>query len=110
MEKIKSVLEKYVNANARMQSPLIGDVQRVVNYDKNGNEIITYAPVDNSAIVKANGSANNWTLNSLLAAGVNPNFPIHTGVGTRLDGYADVANAAAEINALLDEADKAKAE
>lgn len=110
MEKIKSVLEKYVNENAPLYSPMIEDVQRISNFDNEGNEIVTYAPVDNSAIVKANGSAINWSLNALLAAGVNPNFPIHTGVGTRLDGYADVANAAAGINALLDEADKAKAE
>lgn len=103
MEKLKSVLEKYVNASAPLQASPIPDYRRTVNYDEEGNEVITYPAVSGSDIVKANGSFLNWSLNSLLSAGINPNFAIHTGIGTRLDGYASILDAVASLdNALQD--------
>lgn len=103
MEKIKNVLEKYCNASAVFQSPYQEDKRRTVNYDSDGNELISYPVVDGSEIVKANGSFLNWSLNALLSAGINPDFAIHTGFSSRLDGYSSVLEAVSSIESLLPE-------
>ena len=72
-------------------SPVQEDVDRVVHYDEDGNEFITYVPVDYPKIQKSHGSWKDWSLNALLAAGVNPNIPIHTGNPTRLEGISTVS-------------------
>lgn len=102
MEKIKNVLEKYVNASAVFMSPLMVDYKRVVNVDKDGNEIISYLPIDGASLVQSNGKFLAWSLNSLLSAGVNPNFSITTGYSTRLDGLDLLVDVSAQINQMLD--------
>lgn len=76
---------------------------RVVNHDKDGNEIITYEEFDYPSFQDSLGVVENWSLESLLKAGVNPNFPIHTGNPTRLDGIDVVNQAAAIADSLLAE-------
>lgn len=101
--KLKSVAEKYMNTSANIQSPVQEDLMRVVKHDEEGNEFVSYVPVDGEALIKSNGNALAWSLNSLIAAGINPDFPISTGYGTRLEGIGAVIDAAAQINSILDE-------
>lgn len=98
-----SVLSAYFDPEVNQCSPVQKDYKRVVNYDKDGNEVITYVEVDYSSIQAANGSAKDWSLVSLLKAGVNPNFPVHTGLPTRLEGIGVVDEAAAIADSILSE-------
>lgn len=96
-----SVLSAYFDSSFNQASPVQKDFNRVVNYDENGNEYITWEEVDYSSIQNANGVVSDWSLNSLLAAGINPGFPIHTGSPTRLEGISVVDSAAAIADEIL---------
>lgn len=98
-----SILKKYFDKSVNLSSPVQKDYNRVVNYDENGNEFITYEEVDYPAIQKSNGTVDMWELNSLLSAGINPNFPIHTGSNTRLEGVGVVKQAEAIADSILAE-------
>ena len=98
-----SVLKTYFNQKVNQCSPIQVDYNRVVNYDEAGNELIYYEKVDYPALVKSNGVAEMWSLNNLLKAGINPNFPIKTGVNTRLDGVDEINKAAAFAEQILSE-------
>ena len=97
-----SVLSKYFSKNVNQASPVQIDYDRVVNYDENGNEFVTWVEVDYPTIQASHGVVEDWSLNALLAAGIDPSFPIHTGNPTRLDGFSEVMNAIDVINKELD--------
>lgn len=103
-DKLKNVLQKYLNEGISLQSPIQEDTMRVVKHDEEGNELVSYVPVDGEALIKSNGKAYAWSLNSLMSAGINPDFPISTGYNTRLAGIGAIVDAAAQINSILDEA------
>lgn len=94
-----SVLSAYFDESVNQSSPIQKDYKRVVNYDKDGNEIITYEEVDYPSLQESLGLVSDWSLDSLLKAGINPQFAIHTGNPTRLEGI-DYVN---EASALADE-------
>lgn len=98
-----SVLSAHFDKSVNQCSPVQPDFNRVVNYDKNGNEIITYEEVDYPSIQDSLGTVHEWSLNALLRAGINPNFPIHTGNSTRLDGIDVVNQASAIADSILAE-------
>ena len=100
-----SVLKAYFDSSLNQSSPIQKDFNRVVNIDETGNEYISWEEVDYSAIQKSNGSASDWSLNSLLAAGINPNFPIHTSLNTRLEGIGVVKDAVAIADEILSDND-----
>ena len=97
------VLDKYFSAGIDQSSPVQDDFIRKVNYDEDGNEFITFEKVDYSKLIASNGSVLDWSLNSLLKAGINPNFSIHTGNPTRLEGIGVVDDAQAYVDALFAE-------
>lgn len=98
-----SVLSAYFDSSLNQSSPLQKDFNRVVNYDENGNEYISWEEVDYPSIQNSNGVVSDWSLNSLLAAGINPNFPIRTGLNTRLEGIGVVNEAASIADEILSE-------
>lgn len=98
-----SVLKKYFDKNLNQSSPVQVDYERVVKHDEDGNEFITYVPVDYKKIVASHGKVSDWSLENLLKAGINPDFPIHTGINTRLDGIDQIRDAEAWVDALLSE-------
>lgn len=100
-----SVLSSQFDKSVVQASPVQKDFARTVNYDENGNEIVTYVEVDYPSIQQSLGSVEDWSLSALLKAGINPNFPIHTGNSTRLDGLSDLGQFSAEADAILAEAD-----
>lgn len=102
------MVTKYFDKSVPKSSPVQKDYNRVVNYDENGNEFITFEEVDYPAIQQANGEAADWSLNALLAAGVNPNFPIHTGNNTRLEGLNTLNQAIAIADSILAEETKSE--
>lgn len=98
-----SVLSKYFSKSVNQASPVQKDYNRVVNYDEDGNEYITFVEVDYEKFQKSLGTVDMWSLDSLLKAGVNPNFPIHTGNTTRLEGLSSLSEYEAVADAILAE-------
>lgn len=97
-----SVQKKYFDKKSAHSSPVIGDLQLVKNYDEDGAEMISFIPVDYSKLVLSNGLVEDWNLNNLLSAGINPDFPIHTGFNNRLEGIDQMNAGIDAINSLLD--------
>lgn len=83
------------------QSRVCPDYQRTVNVDEKGDEHITFDKVDYPKIQESFGSFDNWSLRSLVAAGIDPDFGIRTGFGTRLEGVAAVEGAVKQINDVV---------
>lgn len=84
-------------------SPLQKDVTRVVNYDKEGNEFITWEEFDYKTFQQSLGFVSDWSLNNLLSAGIDPSFPIHTGINTRLDGIDTMNEFMTALDAVIAE-------
>lgn len=85
-------LEKIFNYDIDQRSPIQKDVWRKVDYDENGNEIISWPEVDYEKLLHSLGTIDDWKLENLLKAGISPNFSIHTGYNTRLEGVSDINN------------------
>lgn len=96
-----NVLRKLFDPSVNQASPYVEDVQRVVLRDENGNEKVTFKSVDYPKLQKSNGKVQAWSLNALLKAGINPDFPIHTGNNTRLEGVNVVNSALETADSLL---------
>lgn len=101
-----SVLKTHFDASVNQASPVQKDYVRKVNIDADGAEFITYEEVDYRSVQKANGDVSLWKLDSLLKAGINPDFPIHTGNPTRLDGIDVITKAAAIADSILADENK----
>lgn len=95
------VLFKNFSYDIDQHSPVLEDVSRIVQYDEDGNELVSYLPIDYPKIQASFGSVLDWSLDALLKAGINPNFPIHTGLNTRLEGVDVVAQYAAFAEDVL---------
>lgn len=85
-----TTLKSQFNYDLNQNSPVIPGFDRVVSYDEEGAEIISYVETDYPALSKQYGSADNWSLDALLKAGVNPNFSIHTGNVSRIESETGV--------------------
>lgn len=79
------------------QSPVMEDKVRVVKHDGD-TEIVMYEKFDYPKYQQSLGRVSDWSLNALLAAGINPDFGIHTGNPTRIEGldYIDAMIAQAD--------------
>lgn len=85
--------------------PIVGDVRRVVT-KVDGVDIPIFKEVDYSSVTAKLGSVDDWQLNKLLRAGVDPKFPIHTGLPTRLEGANTVQEAVKMADEILSETPK----
>lgn len=88
------------------ESPVQSDFSRVEKFDELGNSYISYEPFDYPSHQASLGIWNDWSLDSLLKAGINPNFPIHTGFGTRLEGLSVVDEFSSAADKILSDENK----
>ena len=98
-----SVLKKYFDKSVNQESPVQVDLQRKVDYDADGNEFISWIPVDYPAIQQELGSVEMWSLNALTKAGIDPRFGIKTGFNTRLDGLDELDRMVSVIDSVFEE-------
>lgn len=97
-----SALTKLFNYKINQYAtPDIPDLTMTVKKNKNGEDIITWEPTDFKKIVADNGTVDMWSLNALIAAGINPDIPIHTGYNTRLEGAGELGIIDEEVEKLL---------
>lgn len=98
------VYDKY----AVCQSRVCDDFQRTVNVDEKGDERITFEKVDYKRLQDSLGDFTKWSLKSLVAAGIDPDFGIKTGFGTRLECVGVVDSAVKQINEVVDSENKSE--
>ena len=95
-------LKSNLHASINVKSPVQEDLGRVVNYDEDDNEIITYEPIDYRELIASLGTVRDWSLNNLAAAGINPAFSISTGYNARIDGASNVEQMLADVVAYYE--------
>lgn len=96
-----SVLHVYFDYECNQASPVRDDLVRVVNFDEDNVEHVTYEKFDYPTYQKSLGDSSVWDLKALLSAGINPAFGIHTSFGTRLDGINTIKQAEAYVEKLV---------
>lgn len=94
--------------NAVCQSRVCDDYQRTVNVDEKGDEHITFDKVDYKKLQDSLGDYRKWSLQSLVAAGIDPDFGIKTGLNTRLEGVGVLETAVSQINSVIDSESKSE--
>lgn len=95
-----SVLSHLFDRSIDQSSPFIDDfLQRKVLTDS--GEVVKYEKADYSSLIASNGVVSNWSLNSLLSAGVDPSFHIRTGLVTRLDGVSSLNEFSSAADTIL---------
>lgn len=99
----KNALTRLFNYELKQASPIKDDFVQVEKRDEDGNVFTVYEKFDYAKHQASIGTVSDWALNSLLRSGVNPNFSIHTGLPTRLEGASVVASAAAQVESILNE-------
>lgn len=83
-------------------SPVVPEYALKIVHDASGNSIPTWVEVDTDEIIRSHGDINMWSLNALLAAGINPaDMNIHTGYNTRLEGINDLNSVVSDVEATL---------
>lgn len=100
------VLKKLFDKSVNQASPVQPDYTRVVRFDEDGNEIVSYEKTDYPSIQASHGFVTDWSLDALLKAGINPNFGIHTGLTTRIEGVGVVVEASAVADKILSGSDE----
>lgn len=103
---LKNVLTRLFNYELNQASPVQDDFVQVEKRDEDGNVFTVYEKFDYPKHQASLGTVTDWSLNSLLKAGINPDFNIHTGFNTRLEGVGSVAEMAAVADSILAENDK----
>ena len=96
------LLERIFNYEIDQRSPIQTDRMRKVDFDEDGNEIISWTEIDYEKLQQSLGTVNDWSLTNLLKAGINPDFPIHTGYNTRLEGVNIINNLEGQINEIFE--------
>lgn len=89
-------------------SPIVDEHSRIVEFDDDGKEVVSYKKTDLPAITKSLGTAGDWSLNKLLKAGINPDFGIHTSSPSRLENASEVAQASEELLSAIENDSKTK--
>lgn len=98
----KNALTRNFNYGLDQRSPALGELSRVEKHLNDGSTVVSYEPTDFDAIRSSFGSIDDWSLNALKKAGVNPDFPIHTSAPSRMESVAMLQDLVARGNALLD--------
>ena len=104
---LPEVQKTHYDYNIDGASPTCGDVERVVNKDEKGQEVISFVGVDYKLLEKSRPTVEYYDLQSMIKAGININVPIHTGINSRIEGADAVENMASKI---FNELDKEKTE
>ena len=104
------LIEKMFNYELDQRSPIQKDVWRKVDHDEDGIEIISWPEVDYEKLQQSLGTVDDWKLENLLKAGIDPSFSIHTGYNTRLEGVNDINNIEKNLDEIFSNPEYAKPE
>lgn len=96
-----SVLKAYFDSSIDQCSSVVKDFVRVQSFDELDNEYITYEEFDYPTFQKSLGVVEDWSLDALIKAGIDPSFSIHTGLSTRLEGVDMINDATAAFDKVF---------
>lgn len=96
-----NVLTTYFNHQVNQCSPVQEDLIRVVDVDETGQEHVSFKSVDYPELQKSLGYVSDWSLQNLLKAGINPDFPVHTTFTTRLQAEQYLDSVREQIETLF---------
>lgn len=105
-----SVKSSQFNYELNQYSPVIDEYNAVVKCDEEGKQEIVYEKADLASVVKSHGNSEDWKLDKLFKAGINPDFPIHTSAPSRVESASDVLEVEKEVNALFENVESEKSE
>lgn len=103
---VLNVGQKYFDPSIDQRSPLVTDYVRNVYHDEKGGEYVIYEKFDSAAYQKELGPVENWSLDSLMKAGIDPRFGIHTTSPTRLEGASVMDDFVEKSESLFNEINK----
>lgn len=86
--KVSDVLSSHFDSRVNQNSPCLVTHSVKLFVDQDGIEHSSF--VEDTPSDEDLGSMYDWTISSLRNAGINPNFAIHTGNVSRVDGAADI--------------------
>ena len=98
----KNALTRLFDYGVNQESPLQKDVVLVKKVDEDGKIYTVFEEVDYPKLQKSHGSVSDWSLSALLQAGINPDFPIHTGLPSRIEGVSAVQQFEAAADSILE--------
>lgn len=87
-------------------SPVFPTIILKHHLSKEGDDIVTLEEDDISSSVLSKGKFQDWSLDALTKAGIDPGFVIHTTDVSRTDGYGRMSAGVEAINKELDSLDK----
>lgn len=101
---MQSVLITLFNKDVKQNSPVFPCIERVTKFDENGKEVVSFEEQDLfSNVVLSHGKFSDWSINSLMKAGINPDFPIHTGSVSRVESAKDAESISADVDKIFSE-------
>lgn len=89
-------------------SPVFPTIVLRLHEDTNGESIMTLEEDDISSSVLSKGRFQDWSLDSLTKAGIDPRFGIHTTGVARSDNSSALQSSIDEVNKALDALDESK--
>lgn len=102
-----SVLHSQFDYKLSQDSPYVEDYRRVSNFDKDGVEVVTYVEKDFPSIVKSHGKVSDWSLTSMVKAGIDPSsFHVQTSSATRLDSFNELSSWSQAVDSVLNESNE----
>ena len=102
MEEVqKTVPQKQFDFKLNQSSPVVDDYQIVVVYDEAKCPVEVVQKVDYDKIAKENGTVEDWSLQALLNAGIDPKFNIQTSFNTNLETSRQVRKFADALGAQV---------
>lgn len=90
---MQGVLKKYFDPKVNQFSPNCEDFVRVVKHDEKNGEHVVYEKFDSAEYQQSLGPVSNWSITSLMKAGISPDFPVSTGYNSRIEGINTVFKA-----------------
>lgn len=95
-----SFLSKYFSPDLVFPSPVQKTYDQVSDF-VDGVEVRSFVEVDYPKIVASHGSVVDWSLESLVKAGINPSFAIRTSSTSRLDDASSVSSLNSVVDSIL---------
>lgn len=94
---VPTALVSHFDSSLNQFSPVLPENAMKKVVDSDGVERVEFLPVDTKEIIASFGTVDNWSLKSLMAAGVDLSTGIRTGSVSRSEGANDLNEIVAEV-------------
>lgn len=95
------VISTHFDSSINQFSPVMGDLERIVELDEKGAEKVRFEAVDYPSLVALRGNIDDYSIDAMIKAGININIPIRTGFVSRIEGASVVHDFATEADKIF---------